>query len=49
MIALTLPYAWLLWLSLGSGWSYPNLGPDRIDFSPWRAFADDGSGLLGGA
>jgi putative spermidine/putrescine transport system permease protein len=32
------PYLLLFWLSLGSGWSYPNLTPDRIDFRPWRAF-----------
>ncbi len=43
------PYLLLLWLSLGSGWSYPNLGPDRVDFRPWQAFASEGNSLLRGA
>ena len=31
-----LPYVLLLLLSLGSGWTYPNLLPDRLDMGPWR-------------
>lgn len=42
------PYWLLLWLSLGSGWSYPNLGPDRLDWRPWKTFVSDGSGLMRG-
>lgn len=42
------PYLLLLWLSLGSGWSYPNLGPDRLDLRPWKALVSDGGGLLRG-
>lgn len=49
LVVFAVPYLLLLWLSLGSGWSYPNLGPDRIDFRPWKAFVSHGSGLLQGA
>lgn len=43
------PYLLLVWLSLGSGWSYPNLAPDRIDFRPWQAFIGGSGGLWRGA
>jgi len=43
------PYLLLFWLSLGSGWSYPNLAPDRIDFRPWQAFISETGGLWRGA
>jgi putative spermidine/putrescine transport system permease protein len=45
IVTLFLPYGLLLWLSMGSGWSYPNLGPDRLDMQPWIVFATDGEGL----
>ena len=38
-------YASLLLLSLGSGWSFPRILPDRIDFEPWRHFWADHDGL----
>ncbi len=43
------PYALLVWLSLGSGWTYPNLGPDRLDLSPWKSFFADGGSPWQGA
>ncbi|MFO0977999.1 MAG: hypothetical protein U0996_16455 [Planctomycetaceae bacterium] len=36
----------LLVLSLGSGWTFPNLLPDRMDAGPWRQSFAVGSGLL---
>jgi putative spermidine/putrescine transport system permease protein len=36
VVLVSLPYASLLILSLGSGWSFPRLLPDRMDFAPWR-------------
>jgi putative spermidine/putrescine transport system permease protein len=36
LVLIFLPYASLLILSSGSGWSFPRLLPDRIDFAPWR-------------
>lgn len=44
-IGLLVPYGLLAILSLGSGWSFPNLLPDRIDFRPWKRFAEDRNGL----
>ena len=40
------PYLLLVVLSLGSGWTFPNLGPDRWDFKPWRAALADSGGLV---
>lgn len=36
----------LLGLSLGSGWTFPRLLPDRLDAGPWRHGLVDGSGLI---
>lgn len=35
-IVILLPYTSLLILSAGSGWSFPRLLPDRMDFAPWK-------------
>ena len=35
------PAALLLLLSLGNGWTFPRLLPDRLDFGPWRSLLDD--------
>jgi ABC-type spermidine/putrescine transport system permease subunit II len=35
------PYFFLLTLSLGNGWTYPRLLPDRLDFTPWHHFFND--------
>lgn len=40
------PYLLLVLLSLGTGWTFPNLGPDRWDFRPWRAALADSGGLV---
>jgi putative spermidine/putrescine transport system permease protein len=39
------PYAVLVLLSLGSGWTFPRLVPDRLDFMPWRNLLADKHGL----
>jgi len=39
-------YSYLIVLSLGSGWSFPSLLPDRIDYVPWKHFWADRDGLL---
>lgn len=44
--SLVLPYAMLLWLSVGSGWTFPNLLPDRLNLRPWIALLLDRDGLL---
>lgn len=36
----------LLVLSLGSGWTFPRLLPDRIDAGPWRQGLADRGGLM---
>lgn len=38
-------YSCLIVLSLGSGWSFPNLLPDRMDLAPWKHFWADRDGL----
>lgn len=38
LIGLMAPIACLILLSLGSGWTYPNRLPDRLDLRPWRRF-----------
>jgi putative spermidine/putrescine transport system permease protein len=40
------PYALLVLLSLGSGWSFPHLLPDRLDLAPWRHVLSDRDGML---
>ncbi len=39
------PYGLLLLLSLGSGWTFPNLLPNRLDAGPWRRWAAEREGL----
>jgi putative spermidine/putrescine transport system permease protein len=36
----------LLLLSAGSGWTFPNLLPDRLDLRPWTSLLLDRDGLL---
>lgn len=40
------PYGLLVLLSLGSGWSFPHLLPDRLDGAPWRHFIADRNAML---
>ncbi|MFO0820913.1 MAG: hypothetical protein U1A77_23405 [Pirellulales bacterium] len=35
------PHLLLFLLSLGSGWSYPHLLPDRLDARPWRSLGSE--------
>jgi putative spermidine/putrescine transport system permease protein len=44
--AVVLPYALLVLLSLGSGWTFPHLLPDRLDFAPWKRLLADRDGML---
>lgn len=47
-IALSLsPYALLALMSAGSGWTFPRLTPDRLNFAPWRSLLAEPDGLLG--
>lgn len=43
---LIVPYGLLVLLSLGSGWTFPHLLPDRLDFAPWKHFLSDRDGIL---
>lgn len=45
-LMIVIPYGLLVILSLGSGWSFPNLFPDRMDFAPWRHFFGNRDGLV---
>lgn len=45
-IAVAIFYAFPVWLSLGSGWTYPHLGPDRLDGQPWRTMFRQSSVLV---
>lgn len=40
------PLILLLQLSLGSGWAFPNLLPDRLDGAPWSTTFGTGSSLV---
>lgn len=40
-LAIISPYVLLVLISLGQGWSFPVLKPDRIDLSPWLRFLAD--------
>ena len=40
------PYALLALMSAGSGWTFPHLTPDRLDFAPWSALLAERDGLL---
>lgn len=40
------PYGLLISMSLGSGWTFPSLLPDRLDFAPWKHFVSDRDDLL---
>jgi ABC-type nitrate/sulfonate/bicarbonate transport system ATPase subunit/ABC-type spermidine/putrescine transport system permease subunit II len=44
-IAILAPYGLLVLLSIGSGWSFPNLLPNRLDAAPWRRWAMERNGL----
>src|SRR5262245_32398759 len=45
-VAIVAPYALLVCLSLGSGWTFPNLLPDRLDCAPWKQLLADRDGIL---
>ncbi len=45
-LMLVFPYALLVLMSLGSGWTFPRLLPDRLDFAPWQHFFSDRDGML---
>lgn len=45
-VAVVAPYALLLLLSLGSGWTFPHLLPDRLDLAPWRNLLQDRDGIV---
>lgn len=40
------PYLLLLVLSLGRGWTFPNLLPDRVDLEPYQRLVSERDGLL---
>lgn len=44
-----LPYLALFVISLGSGWTFPSLVPDRMNFAPWQHFASDRDDMLAAA
>ena len=46
LLVLLGPYLLLLVMSLGSGWSFPQLVPNRVDLLPWKRFLNDRDGLL---
>ncbi len=39
-------YGLLCLLSLGSGWTFPNVLPDRMTLAPWKNFLSDRDGIL---
>lgn len=41
-----IPFQLLFLLSLGSGWSYPNIIPDTFTFAPWKDFLANRTGIL---
>lgn len=40
-LAIISPYLLLVLISLGQGWSFPVLKPERVDLSPWLRFLAD--------
>ena len=47
-LAIVSPYLLLILISLGQGWAFPTLTPERVDLSPWLRFLSDRD-RLGGA
>jgi len=45
-VVVPLPYGLLVLISFGSGWTFPTLVPDRLDFAPWRHFLSDRDDML---
>lgn len=45
MFVVLTPYLLLVLLSLGSGWGFPTLIPERLDLLPWRRFFSDRDGM----
>jgi putative spermidine/putrescine transport system permease protein len=45
LLAILAPYLVLILISLGSGWAFPTLLPDRLDFAAWRHFFSDRDGM----
>lgn len=42
---IAVPYGMLLLLSLGIGWTFPQILPDRLNLAPWQWFVADRDGL----
>jgi ABC-type spermidine/putrescine transport system permease subunit II len=40
------PFGLLILLSLGSGWSFPRLIPDRLDYAAWKHVFSDRDQML---
>lgn len=40
-LVIVLPYVLLVLMSLGQGWAFPALKPERVDLSPWLRFLAD--------
>ena len=40
------PFGLLILISLGSGWSFPRLLPDRLDYAPWKHVFSDRDQML---
>lgn len=41
LVMILSPFALLVLISLGSGWAFPRLLPDRMDLAAWRHFLSD--------
>lgn len=46
LLLVGLPYALLILMSLGSGWTFPQLVPDQINLLPWKRFLSAREGML---
>ncbi|QDU02359.1 spermidine/putrescine ABC transporter membrane protein [Gimesia chilikensis] len=46
LLLVGLPYVLLILMSLGSGWTFPQLVPDQMDLLPWRRFLSTREGML---
>ncbi|QDV20585.1 Binding-protein-dependent transport system inner membrane component [Gimesia panareensis] len=46
LLLIGMPYALLILMSLGSGWTFPHLVPDQLDLLPWRRFLSTREGML---
>ncbi|WP_010586766.1 ABC transporter permease [Schlesneria paludicola] len=46
LVMILLPFALMVLISLGSGWAFPRLLPDRMDLAAWRHFLSDRDQML---